>query len=38
VVRDFMREAKEVFQRSVAGALNGDAGPPHGDPGGNSRR
>ena len=38
VVRDFMREAKEVFQRQVAGAVNGDAGSPHGDPGANGRR
>ena len=27
VVRDFMRQAKEVFQRQVSGTLAGDAGP-----------
>jgi DNA-binding MarR family transcriptional regulator len=32
VVRDFMRQAKEVFQRHVSGAVAGDAGPSGGDP------
>src|SRR5580704_19571885 len=27
IVRDFMRQAKEVFQRQVTGAVRGDAGP-----------
>jgi DNA-binding MarR family transcriptional regulator len=27
IVRDFMRQAKEVFQRHVTGAVTGDAGP-----------
>src|SRR5580658_10529881 len=27
LVRDFMRQAKEVFQRQVTGAVRGDAGP-----------
>ena len=27
IVRDFMRQAKEVFQRQVTGAVTGDAGP-----------
>jgi DNA-binding MarR family transcriptional regulator len=29
VVRDFMRQAKEVFQRQVEGALAGEKQPPH---------
>jgi DNA-binding MarR family transcriptional regulator len=33
VVRDFMRQAKEVFQRHVTGAVTGDAGASGGDPG-----
>jgi DNA-binding MarR family transcriptional regulator len=37
VVRDFMRQAKEVFQRQLTGAGEGDAGPPGGDPRGGSR-
>jgi DNA-binding MarR family transcriptional regulator len=32
VVRDFMRQAKEVFQRQVTGAVTGDAGPSDGHP------
>jgi len=32
IVRDFMRQAKEVFQRHVSGAVVGDAGPWDGDP------
>ena len=32
IVRDFMRQAKEVFQRQVTGAVTGDAGPWEGDP------
>ncbi len=31
IVRDFMRQAKEVFQRQVTGAATGDAGPWKGD-------
>jgi hypothetical protein len=30
IVRDFMRQAKEVFQRQVTGAVTGDAGPSDG--------
>jgi DNA-binding MarR family transcriptional regulator len=37
VVRDFMRQAKEVFQRQVTGAGKADAGPPGDDPGGSSQ-
>jgi DNA-binding MarR family transcriptional regulator len=33
VVRDFMRQAKEVFQRQVAGAVKGDGGGAAEDPG-----
>ncbi len=36
VVRDFMRQAKEVFQRQVGGAGKGDTGPPGDDPRGGS--
>jgi DNA-binding MarR family transcriptional regulator len=32
VVRDFMRQAKEVFQRHVTGGVTGDAGASGGDP------
>ena len=32
VVRDFMRQAKEVFQRQVAGTMAGDTRPSHGSP------
>jgi DNA-binding MarR family transcriptional regulator len=32
VVRDFMRQAKEVFQRQVSGAVRGDTGAWDGDP------
>src|SRR5580698_2721698 len=32
IVRDFMRQAKEVFQRQVTGAVTGDGGPWSGDP------
>ena len=32
VVRDFMRQAKEVFQRQVTGAVTVDAGPSDGHP------
>ena len=31
IVRDFMRQAKEVFQRQVTGAVTGDAGLVDGD-------
>jgi DNA-binding MarR family transcriptional regulator len=31
IVRDFMRQAKEVFQRQVTNAVTGDAGPAPGD-------
>ena len=32
IVRDFMRQAKEVFQRQVTGAVTGDASSWDGDP------
>ena len=38
IVRDFMRQAKEVFQRQVSGTLKGDAGPSAGQPGSGPRR
>jgi DNA-binding MarR family transcriptional regulator len=34
IVRDFMRQAKEVFERHVIGAVTGDGTSPDGDPGG----
>ena len=32
IVRDFMRQAKEVFQRQIGGAVTADAGPHGGNP------
>ncbi len=37
IVRDFMRQAKEVFQRQVTGADKGDTVPPGDDPRGGRR-
>jgi DNA-binding MarR family transcriptional regulator len=37
VVRDFMRQAKEVFQRHVTGTAMGDTGSPEDDPRGSRR-
>ncbi len=37
VVRDFMRQAKEVFERQVAAAVMGDAVAREGDPGGGTQ-
>jgi DNA-binding MarR family transcriptional regulator len=37
IVRDFMRQAKEVFQRQVFGGPVGKAEPPHVDPGADPR-
>ena len=34
IVRDFMRQAKEVFERQVSAAFKEDAGSSHGDAGG----
>jgi DNA-binding MarR family transcriptional regulator len=42
VVRDFMRQAKEVFQRQITGAVTAENGrlqrDPHGDPDGRTQR
>ena len=38
VVRDFMRQAKEVFQRQVTAAVMADDRAPRQDPGGARRR
>jgi DNA-binding MarR family transcriptional regulator len=38
VVRDFMRQAKEVFQRQVTGTFTGDAGSSNGRAAGGARR
>jgi DNA-binding MarR family transcriptional regulator len=38
VVRDFMRQAKEVFQRQITGTGKTDAAPPGRDPDGGTRR
>ncbi len=37
VVRDFMRQAKEVFQRQITTAVKADSAPPGGDPDGRTR-
>ncbi len=37
IVRDFMRQAKEVLQRQVLGGPVGEAEPPHVDPGADPR-
>ena len=34
IVRDFMRQAKEVFQRQVSGSTGGEPGPDADEPGG----
>jgi DNA-binding MarR family transcriptional regulator len=38
VVRDFMRQAKEVFERQVTGSGKGEAGRPDDESGGGARR
>ena len=38
VVRDFMRQAKEVFQRQITGAAKADRGPVDSHPDGSTRR
>ncbi len=38
VVRDFMRQAKEVFQRQITGAVKADRGPADSHPDGPTRR
>ena len=38
IVRDFMRQAKEVFERQVSGAFKEDAGSLHDDAGGGTAR
>jgi len=38
VVRDFMRQAKEVFERQVSGAFKEDAGSPRDDAGADTAR
>jgi DNA-binding MarR family transcriptional regulator len=38
IVRDFMRQAKEVFQRQVSDAFKEDAGSSHDDAGGGAAR
>jgi DNA-binding MarR family transcriptional regulator len=38
IVRDFMRQAKEVFERQVSGAFKDGAGSPHDDAGGGTAR
>ncbi len=37
IVRDFMRQAKEVFQRQISGSAMGDTGPSADDPSGGRR-
>ena len=38
IVRDFMRQAKEVFQRQVSGSTDGEPEPDADEPGGAPQR